>query len=104
MLIAFEHFSSGMATAALFTCMMDWSSKETSATDFSIQASAVVLATLFASSLSGKSAAAFGYPRHFILSTLFAVISVLVVLWIFPRADSIAASIGAGKVARDSDG
>src|ERR1041384_2604756 len=40
-----EHVTSGMATAALFTCMMDWSSKESSGSDYTVQASAVVLAT-----------------------------------------------------------
>jgi PAT family beta-lactamase induction signal transducer AmpG len=82
--IACEHFASGMATAALFTCMMDWSSKESAATDYSIQASAVVVATLLASSLSGLSANAFGYPRHFAIATVFACVSVAIVLWTFP--------------------
>lgn len=82
--IACEHFASGMATAALFTCMMDWSSKESAATDYSIQASAVVVATLLASSLSGLSANAFGYPCHFVIATVFACVSVAVVLWTFP--------------------
>ena len=83
---ACEHFASGMATATLFTCMMDWSSKETRATDFSIQASVVVLATLAASALSGPSAQRLGYTQHFALSTALACLSVWVVLRLFPAA------------------
>ena len=48
-----EHFASGMATAALFTAMMDWSRPSASGTDYTVQASAVVIATGIASTLSG---------------------------------------------------
>jgi len=44
-----EHFAGGMATAALFTCMMDWCAPGSSATDYTVQASAVVIATGLAS-------------------------------------------------------
>ncbi len=54
-LCAAEHFSSGMATAALFTCMMDWCSRESGATDYTVQASAVVIATGAAGALGGFS-------------------------------------------------
>ena len=65
---ALEHLVSGMATAALFTCMMAWSRRSNSATDYTVQASAVVIATGLASAVSGFSAQAFGYSGHFALA------------------------------------
>lgn len=82
---AAEHFAGGMATAALFTCMMDWSGPETSATDYTIQASAVVIATGLASSLSGFSAQALGYFDHFVVATVFAGTALLTVARLFPE-------------------
>ncbi|MBK6684191.1 MAG: MFS transporter [Deltaproteobacteria bacterium] len=81
---AFEHFASGMATAALFTCMMDWSRKEVSATDYTVQASAVVIATGLAATFSGASAGALGYPLHFALATFLALLAVGAAAWLFP--------------------
>ena len=40
-----EHLASGMATAALFTAMMDACADGSAATDYTVQASVVVLAT-----------------------------------------------------------
>lgn len=67
-LCTFEHFSSGMATAALFTMMMDASRPRTAGTDYTIQASVVVLATGIGASLSGFSAAELGYTQHFLVA------------------------------------
>ena len=80
-----EHLAGGMATAALFTCMMDWCSKETSATDYTVQASAVVIATGLASAVAGFSAAAFGYAAHFALAAVFALASLAAVARCFPN-------------------
>ncbi|MCY1012361.1 MFS transporter [Nannocystis pusilla] len=76
-LCTFEHFSSGMATAALFTMMMDAARPQTAGTDYTIQASVVVLATGLGSALSGFSAAEFGYATHFLLAAVLCVIGVL---------------------------
>ena len=86
-LCAAEHFAGGMATAALFTCMMDWCSSETSATDYTVQASAVVIATGLASSLSGFSAQALGYFDHFIVATVLAAVALVVVARLFPKPE-----------------
>jgi MFS transporter, PAT family, beta-lactamase induction signal transducer AmpG len=83
---AAEHLGSGMATAALFTCMMDWCEPETSATDYTVQACAVVIATGLASALSGFSAGALGYFGHFCVATAVALGSVVAALWLFPRS------------------
>ncbi len=79
-LCTLEHFAGGTATAALFTCMMDWSSRESSATDYTVQASAVVVATGLGSTLSGLSAGALGYAAHFAVGTSLTLAAVLVVL------------------------
>lgn len=83
-LCAAEHLAGGMATAALFTCMMDWCSRESSATDYTVQASAVVIATGVASAVAGFSAQSFGYFGHFCLATGLAFGAVLVVRQYFP--------------------
>jgi len=84
LLSAAEHFAGGMATAALFTCMMDWCSSDASATDYTVQASAVVIATAVAAAAAGFSAQALGYFGHFCLSTLFALGAVIAVRLLFP--------------------
>ncbi len=81
-----EHFAGGTATAALFTCMMDWSRREASATDYTIQASTVVIATGVATTLSGVIADAVGYAVHFGLSAAMGVIAVAAVVLLFPSA------------------
>jgi PAT family beta-lactamase induction signal transducer AmpG len=67
-LCTFEHLASGMATAALFTMMMDASRPQTAGTDYTVQASVVVLATGVGAALSGFSAAKIGYTEHFIFA------------------------------------
>lgn len=64
---AFEHLASGLATAAIFTAMMDVSRPRTGATDYTIQACVVVNATIGAAAVSGISADALGYAGHFAL-------------------------------------
>ncbi len=63
---AAEHFASGMATAALFTAMMDFTRRDASATEYTVQASAVVIAQGIGAALSGVSAQALGYTGHFV--------------------------------------
>ena len=82
---AVEHFASGMATAALFTCMMDWSNAETGGTDYTVQASAVVVATGLAATVSGFSAQALGYAGHFAIAAVLCAIAVVVAGVLFPK-------------------
>ncbi len=84
-LCAAEHFAGGMATAALFTCMMDWTEPATAATDYTIQASAVVIATGAAASLSGFSAQGLGYSTHFLLASGLSLAVPPLVGVLFPR-------------------
>lgn len=83
-LCAAEHFASGMATAALFTCMMDFCSRDAAATDYTVQASAVVIATGLAGTIAGFSAEWLGYAGHFALGAALAFASLAVVKRCFP--------------------
>lgn len=80
-----EHFAGGLATAALFTCMMDWSDSDTSATDYTVLASAVVIASGTAAAVAGFSAHYLGYQRHFWLGAVLTLAAVAVVYRLYPR-------------------
>ena len=69
-----EHFTGGMATAALFTAMMDVCKADSSATDYTVQASVVVMTTGVASALSGFSAEHLGYQNNFLVSGVLCII------------------------------
>ncbi|MFZ5893487.1 MAG: MFS transporter [Myxococcota bacterium] len=84
-LTVFEHLAGGMATAALFTSMMDWCRRDHAATDYAVQASAVVIASAVAAAASGYSAHALGYELHFLLSALLALLVLGLVQVVFPR-------------------
>ncbi|MER2560259.1 MAG: MFS transporter [Myxococcaceae bacterium] len=84
-IIGFEHLAGGLATAALFTCIMDWSRRAHSATDATVQASTVVIATGLASALSGWSASALGYTTHFQLAGLLTFAAAALAFVLFPR-------------------
>ena len=75
-----------MATAALFTCMMDWCRAETGATDYTVQACAMAVAVGVATSISGFSADLLGYSGHFSLGAALATASLLGVARWFPPA------------------
>ena len=83
-LCGLEHLAGGMATAALFTCMMDWSREHASGSDYTVQASAVVIATGAAAAVSGFSAQALGYAGHFSLAAVLAFAALGVVGRCFP--------------------
>lgn len=77
-LIGFEHIAGGAATAALFTCMMDWSRPKAAASDYTMQASAVVIATGLAASASGFSAQHLGWETHFIAAALLSTMGAII--------------------------
>lgn len=83
--VAVEHFASGLATAALFTTMMDRCHPETASTDYTVQASVVVISTGAASALAGYSASALGYAGHFVGCAALASLAVVVVPWLVPK-------------------
>ncbi|MDF1664010.1 MAG: MFS transporter [Planctomycetota bacterium] len=75
---SFEHFTGGLATVALFTCMMDACRPGCGGTDYTIQASLVVFATGLAGALGGYLADAVGYQIHFSLSVVFALFCLMI--------------------------
>lgn len=80
---AVEHFTGGMATAALFTLMMDACRYEQAGADYSIQASIQVSITGLAHGLSGFSAQALGYDVHFMVAALLSLLVLVpVVIWL----------------------
>lgn len=86
LVVAAEHFGGGMATAALFTCMMDWSRPSHAGADYTAQASTVVIATGLAAALSGFTAHHLGYLGHFALAFALSVAAIGFVLVLFPGA------------------
>ena len=73
----------GMATAALYTNMMDRCDPRTGATDFTIQQSLCAIGPLVGASLSGVLAAAVGYSAHFALTALLGLVIAAWVAWRF---------------------
>lgn len=74
--VIFEHVATGMATAALFTLMMDRCRPEHAGTDYTLQASLVVLATGAAGAIGGSTAQALGYAANFMLGGAVCAIAV----------------------------
>lgn len=82
--LAAEHLAGGMATVALFTCMMQWCRKGHEGSDYTLQASLVVVSTGLAHALSGFSAHAWGYGAHFALAALGTFTAAVISYWLFP--------------------
>lgn len=80
-----EHLTGGMATVSLFTLMMDSSRESSGATDYTVQACVVVIATGLASTASGVLADRLGYVRHFGVSALLAAAGVALAAIAFGR-------------------
>lgn len=72
---------SGIATVTLFAAMMEKCRPKHSASDYTLQASIVVVSQTVASALSGKSADLFGYDRHFMMISAFSLCIVGYVAW-----------------------
>lgn len=72
--IAADHFFGGMATAALFTRMMDACGERNRATDYTVQACIVVFATGAGASASGFVADALGYMPYFAVGAIASII------------------------------
>lgn len=74
-----EHLISGMATVSLFTAMMDTCRPGHAGTDYTVQASVVVIAQGIGAATSGFVAAALGWPAFFLLSAALCAVAVGVV-------------------------
>jgi PAT family beta-lactamase induction signal transducer AmpG len=78
-----EHLTGGMATAALFTVMMEQCRPEHAGADYTVQASVVVIATGLSATVSGFSAQALGYAGHFLLAAVLCAVGTVYVLLTF---------------------
>lgn len=87
---AIEHLTSAMATASLFTAMMDFCRPGKEGTDYTVQASLVVIASAGPSALAGFSAEALGYGPHFLASAALSAAGVLAVAAYRPGDPSFA--------------
>jgi hypothetical protein len=65
--------------------MMDWSRAESGATDFTVQACAMAVATGIATAISGVSADLLGFAGHFSLGAALAALSLVGVARWFPE-------------------
>ncbi len=72
-----EHFMGGLATAALFTAMMDVCDPDQGGTDYTVQASIVVIANGGAAALSGFAAKALGFEWFFVVSAVLSALGLL---------------------------
>ena len=78
---ALEHLASGVATVCLFTVMMDACTEGAAATEYTLQASVVVVATGAAAALSGFSAKRLGYVGHFGVSAALSALGLVYTAW-----------------------
>jgi predicted MFS family arabinose efflux permease len=72
---------SGIATVTLFAAMMERCRPRHSASDYTLQASLVVISQTLASALAGRSADVFGYSGHFVLVGAASLLIVAYVAW-----------------------
>ncbi len=79
-LTVYDSLVGSMATAALFTAMMDACDPQQGGTDYTIQASVVVAASGIGGALSGLSADTLGYTGHFVLAAALTAIGA-VLFW-----------------------
>jgi predicted MFS family arabinose efflux permease len=93
-------FAGGLATASLYTNMMDRSDRGTAATDFTLQQSLCAVGPLAGSIFSGFSAGGLGYPLHFVLCALMALGAAILVAGRLtarhaaPRLETVLAEMG----------
>ncbi|MFN3197510.1 MAG: MFS transporter [Bradymonadia bacterium] len=80
-----DTFAGGLATAALFTLMMDACRPHTEASDYTLQASVVVLGTGVTSALSGFLAEAWGYADFFLFAGITTFLGLMLCLLILRR-------------------
>jgi predicted MFS family arabinose efflux permease len=79
---AFEYFAGSLASVALYSHMMDRSRTEASATDYTVQASTLALATSVVGAASGFLASSVGYTMLFLLSAALGLAGVAVFMLI----------------------
>ncbi len=75
-----EHVAGGMATAALFTVMMDRCREHSEGADYAFQSCVVIITGMVAGALSGYSATQLGYVGHFSVAALLCAAAIVLVV------------------------
>ena len=94
-----DTFFGSMATTALFTMMMDQCRPGNAGTDYTLQASVIVVAVTLVSSVSGISAEALGYVGHFTLTAVLAAVGLVGVYALLGKRPERLVSCSGGKSA-----
>jgi PAT family beta-lactamase induction signal transducer AmpG len=89
-IVTLENCASGMATAAMFTMMMDGCRRGSEGTDYTVQACTFVIATGVATLVSGVLADRLGYAPYFLVSAV-AAFSAIVPIMIAGRGSGFVA-------------
>jgi MFS family permease len=85
-IVFFEQFADGLSTVALFTMMMDRCRPHSPGTDYSLQASLMVLVTGIAATFGGVFAERFGYAAVFSVAPLLTLLALLPAVQFFRRS------------------
>lgn len=96
---AFDNGVSGVATVVLFAAMMEHCRPHHSASDYTLQASIVVVSQTLASTFSGLSAQAFGYRTHFTLVCVLGAAIAAYVAWTIRKSNLLRNSAAATLLA-----
>ncbi len=80
-----EHVAGGMATAALFTVMMDRCREHSEGADYAFQSCVVIITGMVAGALSGYSATHLGYVGHFSVAALLCAAAIVLVVMVSRR-------------------
>jgi len=97
-IVYFEQFADGLSTVALFTIMMDRCRPHSPGTDYSLQASLMVLVTGTAALFGGVYAEHFGYAAAFATAALFPMLALVPAVLSFRRSmPPIAAAYPPGR-------
>jgi predicted MFS family arabinose efflux permease len=72
-------WTGGMATAALYTAMMDAAAERTAGTDFTVQQSLAAIGPMLATGLSGFVVSSAGYAGVYVLAAAWALAAVALV-------------------------
>jgi MFS family permease len=85
-IVFFEQFADGLSTVALFTMMMDRCRPHSPGTDYSLQASLMVLVTGIAATFGGVFTERFGYAAVFSVAPLLTLLALLPAVLFFRRS------------------
>ena len=83
--IATENMLGSIATVILFTCMMDWTRKDHTGSDYTLLASVVVVATGIGSIVSGVTAQHFGYIGHHAFAAAVTLVGGGLAVWAYRK-------------------